>query len=147
MCLGQEMHKGLELSVYEDALMQRAEEKTARRKSQTQADIKPTWTVYCAQCRRDCHSGKGLCSHKKRYCSQSFTSGATNSIVSQGLMNAYKYIYKQFCFVCVQRLGISHTANLAFRHLPRNSAGTLYLSLSLFISTDAVRALRKVWYY
>ena len=34
----QEMHKGLELSVYEDALVQRAEEKTARRKSQTQAD-------------------------------------------------------------------------------------------------------------
>ena len=56
---------GLELSVYEDALMQRAEEKTARRKSQTQADIKPTWTVYYAQCGKDCHSGKGLCSHKK----------------------------------------------------------------------------------
>ena len=38
-CVGRrEMRKGLELSVYEDALMQRAEEKTARRKSQTQAD-------------------------------------------------------------------------------------------------------------
>ena len=34
----QEMHKGLELSVYEDAMVQREEEKTARRKSQTQAD-------------------------------------------------------------------------------------------------------------
>ena len=59
------MHKGLELSVSEDTMVQRADEKTARRKSQTQADIKPTWTVYCAQCGKDCHSGKGLGSHKK----------------------------------------------------------------------------------
>ena len=46
--------------------------------------------------------------------------------------------------------GGKHTSNIAFRHLPPNSArfgyateGALFISAQL--STDAVSALRKVW--